>query len=83
MGCVNPYLRINIMDNGQALCKTCENDPLTDKDISQSLIIFSLILSFVLFLFLDLFLVFLVFLDLFFPVKVSHKLFGFGVINSS
>ena len=31
MGCVNPYLRINVMDNGQALCKTCENDPLTDK----------------------------------------------------
>lgn len=31
MGCVNPYLRINIMDNGQALCKTCEADPLTDK----------------------------------------------------
>ena len=32
MGCVNPYLRINIMDNGQALCKTCEIDPLTDKE---------------------------------------------------
>ena len=31
MGCVNPYLRINIMDNGQALCKICEADPLTDK----------------------------------------------------
>ena len=24
MSCVNPYLRINIMDNGQCLCKTCE-----------------------------------------------------------
>lgn len=32
MGCVNPYLRINIMDNGQALCKICEADPLTDKE---------------------------------------------------
>ena len=32
MGCVNPYLRINIMDNGQALCKICENDPLTEKE---------------------------------------------------
>ena len=33
MGCVNPYLRINVMDNGQALCKTCEMDPLTDKNM--------------------------------------------------
>ena len=33
MGCVNPYLRINIMDNGQALCKICEADPLTDKSL--------------------------------------------------
>ena len=32
MGCVNPYLRINIMDNGLALCKLCEYDPLTDKE---------------------------------------------------
>ena len=32
MSCVNPYLRINIMDNGLALCKLCENDPLTDKE---------------------------------------------------
>lgn len=33
MGCVNPYLRINIMDNGQSLCKICEADPLTDKSL--------------------------------------------------
>ena len=32
MGCVNPYLRINIMDNGQSLCKNCENDPKTPKE---------------------------------------------------
>ena len=32
MGCVNPYLKINIMDNGLSLCKLCENDPLTDKE---------------------------------------------------
>ena len=32
MSCVNPYLRINIMDNGLALCKLCEYDPLTDKE---------------------------------------------------
>lgn len=32
MSCVNPYLKINIMDNGLALCKLCENDPLTDKE---------------------------------------------------
>ena len=24
MGCVNPYLKINIMNNGQCLCKKCE-----------------------------------------------------------
>ena len=24
MGCVNPYLKINIMNNGQCLCKSCE-----------------------------------------------------------
>jgi len=24
MSCVNPYLKINIMDNGQCLCKKCE-----------------------------------------------------------
>ena len=24
MSCVNPYLRINIEDNGQCLCKDCE-----------------------------------------------------------
>jgi hypothetical protein len=33
MGCVNPYLKINIMDNGQSLCKTCEIDPRTDKKL--------------------------------------------------
>jgi len=27
MNCVNPYLKINIMDNGQCLCKKCENIP--------------------------------------------------------
>jgi LSD1 subclass zinc finger protein len=27
MSCVNPYLKINIMDNGQALCKNCETLP--------------------------------------------------------
>jgi len=27
MNCVNPYLKINIMDNGQCLCKKCENVP--------------------------------------------------------
>ena len=32
MGCVNPYLRINIIDNGLCLCKTCEHDPFTDKE---------------------------------------------------
>ena len=31
MACVNPYLQINIMDNGQSLCKKCEVDPSTDK----------------------------------------------------
>ena len=25
MGCVNPYLKINIQDNGQCLCKGCED----------------------------------------------------------
>lgn len=25
LSCVNPYLRINIEDNGQCLCKNCEN----------------------------------------------------------
>ena len=29
MSCVNPYLKINIMDNGQCLCKSCEKDPDT------------------------------------------------------
>ena len=32
MGCVNPYLKINIMDNGLCLCKMCENDPLINKE---------------------------------------------------
>jgi len=32
MGCVNPYLKINIMDNGLSLCKLCESDPLTNKE---------------------------------------------------
>ena len=27
MSCVNPYLKINIMDNGQCLCKNCEKLP--------------------------------------------------------
>ena len=27
MGCVNPYLKINIMNNGQCLCKSCEQSP--------------------------------------------------------
>jgi len=27
MSCVNPYLKINIEDNGQCLCKSCENLP--------------------------------------------------------
>ena len=27
MGCVNPYLKVNIEDNGQCLCKSCENSP--------------------------------------------------------
>lgn len=27
MSCVNPYLKINIMDNGQCLCKSCEQSP--------------------------------------------------------
>jgi len=27
MDCVNPYFKINIMDNGQCLCKKCENMP--------------------------------------------------------
>jgi len=30
-GCVNTYLKINILDNGQSLCKTCEIDPTTPK----------------------------------------------------
>ena len=25
MSCVNPYLKVNIEDNGQCLCKGCEN----------------------------------------------------------
>tara|TARA_B100000989_G_C19517954_1_gene462652 strand:+ start:140 stop:661 length:522 start_codon:yes stop_codon:yes gene_type:complete len=29
MSCVNPYLKINIMENGQCLCKSCEKDPDT------------------------------------------------------
>ena len=29
MSCVNPYLKINIIDNGQCLCKSCEKDPDT------------------------------------------------------
>ena len=27
MNCVNPYFKINIQENGQCLCKTCENIP--------------------------------------------------------
>jgi len=27
MNCVNPYFKINIQDNGQCLCKKCENMP--------------------------------------------------------
>ena len=30
-GCVNPYLKINVLNNGQSLCKTCEIDPTTPK----------------------------------------------------
>jgi hypothetical protein len=30
-GCVNPYLKINVLDNGQSLCKICEIDPKIDK----------------------------------------------------
>ena len=32
MGCVNPYLKINVMDNGLSLCKICEFDPYVDKE---------------------------------------------------
>ena len=31
IGCVNPYLKINVLDNGQSLCKICEIDPKIDK----------------------------------------------------
>jgi hypothetical protein len=31
MDCVNNYLKINVKDNGQCLCKECETDPKTDK----------------------------------------------------
>ena len=31
MGCVNQYLKINIIQNGQSLCKKCEVDPKIDK----------------------------------------------------
>jgi len=27
LSCVNPYLKVNIEDNGMCLCKTCENHP--------------------------------------------------------
>ena len=27
LSCVNPYLKVNIEDNGKCLCKTCENHP--------------------------------------------------------
>ena len=27
LSCVNPYLKINIENNGKCLCKTCENHP--------------------------------------------------------
>ena len=27
MSCVNPYLKVNMEDNGQCLCKGCENSP--------------------------------------------------------
>ena len=27
MSCVNPYLKINVMDNGLCLCKSCEQSP--------------------------------------------------------
>jgi hypothetical protein len=30
-GCVNPYLKINVLDNGQSLCKICEIDPKIDR----------------------------------------------------
>ena len=35
MSCVNPYLKINIMDNGQCLCKSCENNPDTPKHYKE------------------------------------------------
>ena len=35
MGCVNPYLKINIMNNGQCLCKSCENNPDTPKHYKE------------------------------------------------
>ena len=31
IGCVNPYLKINVLDNGLSLCKICEIDPKIDK----------------------------------------------------
>ena len=35
MSCVNPYLKINIMDNGQCLCKSCEKNPDTPKHYKE------------------------------------------------
>ena len=35
MSCVNPYLKINIIDNGQCLCKSCENNPDTPKHYKE------------------------------------------------
>ena len=32
MSCVNPYLKVNVMNNGECLCKSCENDQMTDKE---------------------------------------------------
>ena len=35
MSCVNPYLKINIMNNGQCLCKSCEKNPDTPKHYKE------------------------------------------------
>ena len=35
LGCVNLKLKINVLNNGQALCKTCEIDPSIDKKLLE------------------------------------------------
>ena len=37
MQCVNQNLKINYMNNGFSLCRLCEQDKDTDKELSQSL----------------------------------------------